>query len=366
MTADPQSSPTSSHSSQSNKFDKGIQAALDDCSALRAKDPIQYDPNDQSPVSRHQREKPTYYPNPEPAPMSAEDETYKEMARQDLYADIKAYKDYYQSVMEESGEMPAGTDADDMVEQLERAQDAAATHRVSKKNKKKAKRAGEWCILGYEIMLIAARSGMPPGHEPFEDSPESSGANEPARENERSSGILPDNENAWSGLDMFPPPRTEQTRESPSTRASSSDAAEFTVVHTTFSDAVEDRRSVASFYRRMRSEPPPDVDDSGDWYFMYPAGFDIRYNRAMTYTAWIFHQPGAKDLDTNDDWNRLCVKTCNEGSNSLVASRGHPAPTTEIAWWVSTLTIMLRISMAYIGNAPGWDPSILKPSKASS
>lgn len=155
--------------------------------------------------------------------------------------------------------------------------------------------------MGYEIALIAARSGMPPVHEPFEDSPESYGANEPTMEQERSSGILPDSENAWAGLDMFPPPRTEQMCEGPSPRASSSDAAEINSAYSPIPE--EDKESPESLYSKMRSEPRSGVDDSGDWYFMFPAT-DLRDVVDVTHIATVFHQPGAKNPDTNDEWNR--------------------------------------------------------------
>jgi hypothetical protein len=75
--------------------------------------------------------------------MSAEDEGYKEMTRQDLYKDIQAYKDYYQSVMEASAEMPAGTEAEEMLDQLHNSQEAAAPGHGRNKNRRKAKGASK-------------------------------------------------------------------------------------------------------------------------------------------------------------------------------------------------------------------------------
>ena len=126
-----------------DKFDQSLQAALDDCSARRDNDPTQYDPSQEPPASHQQPH--TYYPSPPPPSMSAEDEVHKETARQDLYDDIKSYKDYYQSVMDASGEMPSGTDAQEMVDQLHDAQEAIAPGHGPEKTRRKIRRSSR-CI----------------------------------------------------------------------------------------------------------------------------------------------------------------------------------------------------------------------------
>ena len=200
------------------------------------------------------------------------------MARQDLYKDIQAYKDYYQGVMDASGEMPSGTDAEEMLDQLHNAQEGIAAVHGRKKSKRKVRRSGAAQIC-HGVSVTALTIGKE-GESvlPADDSatstawpPEQSCAGEP----DNTSGIAPESDWAWTGLDMFPPARGPNDSTPGSTQFSAAASSATTSPplsneppQAPIESASEQKKQKRPVSPAAANIPRLGVDDSGDWRFI--------------------------------------------------------------------------------------------------
>lgn len=179
--------------------------------------------------------------------------------------------------MDAAGEMPSGTDAEEMLNQLHDAQEGIVAGHGRKKSKRKARRSGEKQIC-YGVTVDALNIGNE-GESvlPADDSatstawpPEESNAGE-----DNTSGIAPESDWAWTGLDMFPPARGPSDLSPGSTHPpAAAPSASIPLPHS--SETSQQSAGSASEQKKQRKAVPPataniprlGVDDSGDWRFI--------------------------------------------------------------------------------------------------